>query len=100
MIQLPASSAQASAPIRSPTQAGQTAVLPSEQGKTDPDDYARAHGRPGVEALLASAAPLSEFLIDRAAARSCGTNPREAPLEGKLAAEAIVKFAVVERPGS
>jgi len=65
---------------------GKVAVLPSEGGKTDPDDYARAHGRPGVEALLARAVPLSEFLIDRAAARSCGANPREAPLEGKLAA--------------
>jgi DNA primase len=65
---------------------GKVAVLPSEGGKTDPDDYARAHGRAGVEALLAGAVPLSEFLIDRAAARSCGANPREAPLEGKLAA--------------
>ena len=65
---------------------GKVAVLPSEGGKTDPDDYARANGRTGVEALLAAAVPLSEFLIDRAAARSCGKNPREAPLEGKLAA--------------
>ncbi len=65
---------------------GKVAVLPSEGGKTDPDDYARAHGRPGVEALLAAAVPLSAFLIDRAAARSCGERPREAPLEGKLAA--------------
>jgi DNA primase len=65
---------------------GRVAVLPAEGGKVDPDDYARAHGRPGVEALLAAATPLSEFLIDRAAARSCGTTPREAPLEGKLAA--------------
>jgi DNA primase len=66
--------------------AGKVAVLPSEGGKTDPDDYAQAHGRAGVEALLASATPLSEFLIDRAAARSCGPNPRQAPLEGKIAA--------------
>jgi DNA primase len=65
---------------------GKVALLPSEGGKTDPDDYARAHGRVGVEALLAAAVPLSEFLIDRAAARSCGNRPREAPLEGKLAA--------------
>jgi len=65
---------------------GRVAVLPSEAGKVDPDDYARAHGRPGIEALLAAATPLSEFLIDRAAARSCGKTPREAPLEGKLAA--------------
>jgi DNA primase len=65
---------------------GKVATLPSEGGKTDPDDYARAHGRAGVEALLAAAVPLSEHLIDRAAARSCGKSPREAPLEGKLAA--------------
>ena len=66
--------------------AGKVAVLPSEQGKTDPDDYARAHGRPGVEALLAAATPLSEFLIDRAVDRACGARPREAALEAKLAA--------------
>ena len=65
---------------------GKVATLPSEGGKTDPDDYARAHGRAGVEALLAAAVPLSEHLIDRAATRSCGPIPREAPLEGKLAA--------------
>ncbi len=65
---------------------GKVAVLPSEGGKIDPDDYARAHGRAGIEALLASAVPLSEFLIDRAAARWCGKVAREAPLEGKLAA--------------
>ena len=66
--------------------AGKVAALPSEGGKVDPDDYARAHGRAGIEALLAAAMPLSAFLIDRAAARSCGERPREAPLEGKLAA--------------
>jgi len=65
---------------------GKVATLPSEGGKTDPDDYARAHGRAGVEALLGAAAPLSEHLIDRAAAHSCGQSPRQAPLEGKLAA--------------
>jgi DNA primase len=65
---------------------GKVVTLPSEGGKTDPDDYARAHGRAGVEALLAAGVPLSEHLIDRAAARSCGATPREAPLEGKLAA--------------
>jgi len=65
---------------------GRVALLPSEGGKADPDDFARAHGRAGVEALLSGAVPLSEYLIDRAAARSCGERPREAPLEGKLAA--------------
>jgi DNA primase len=66
--------------------AGKVAVLPSEKGKTDPDDYARAHGRPGVEAILARAAPLSEFLVDRAIDRTCAGKAREAALEGKLAA--------------
>jgi DNA primase len=66
--------------------AGKVAVLPSEQGKTDPDDYARAHGRAGVEKLLAAATPLSAFLIDRAVERACGARPREAALEAKLAA--------------
>jgi len=65
---------------------GKVALLPAEGGKTDPDDYARAHGREGVERLLAAAIPLSEFLVDRAAARCCGERPREAALEGKLAA--------------
>jgi DNA primase len=66
--------------------AGKVAVLPSEGGKTDPDEYARAHGRTGVEALLAKATPLSEHLIDRAVERSCGGPAREAALEAKLAA--------------
>ncbi|HEX9049933.1 MAG TPA: DNA primase [Anaeromyxobacter sp.] len=66
--------------------AGKVAVLPSDAGKTDPDEYARANGRAGVEALLAAAVPLSEFLIDRAVERTCGPRPREAALEAKLAA--------------
>src|SRR5512138_806911 len=66
--------------------AGKVAVLPSDAGKTDPDDYARAHGRAGIEALLAAAAPLSEFLIDRAVEKTCGPRPRDAALEAKLAA--------------
>jgi DNA primase len=66
--------------------AGKVAVLPSAAGKSDPDEFARAHGREGVEALLASATPLSTFLVDRAVERTCGPKPREAPLEAKLAA--------------
>lgn len=65
--------------------AGKVALLPADGGKIDPDDYARAHGREGVEKLLAAATPLSEFLIDRAAERTCGPRPREAALEAKLA---------------
>jgi DNA primase len=79
----PAKAAQALFPAG---MAGKVAVLPSDAGKTDPDDYARANGRAGVEALLARAVPLSEFLIDRAVERTCGPRPRDAALEAKLAA--------------
>ena len=79
----PAKAAQALFPAG---MAGKVAVLPSEAGKTDPDDYARAHGKAGVEALLAAAVPLSEFLVDRAVERTCGARPRDAALEAKLAA--------------
>lgn len=65
---------------------GKVAVLPTDGGKVDPDEYARAHGRAGVEALLAAAVPLTDFLIDRAAERHCGPAPADAPVEGKLAA--------------
>ncbi len=66
--------------------AGKVAVLPSEGGKSDPDEFARANGKAGVEALLAAAVPLSTFLIDRAVDRTCPGQAREAPLEAKLAA--------------
>lgn len=66
--------------------AGKVATLPADGGKTDPDDYARAHGLAGVEALLGRAVPLSEFLLDRAIERACGPRPREAGFEAKLAA--------------
>jgi DNA primase len=66
--------------------AGKVAVLPTAEGKRDPDEFARAHGRAGVEALFAAATPLSSFLIDRAVDRTCAGKPREAPLESKLAA--------------
>jgi DNA primase len=79
----PAKAAQALLPSG---MAGRVAVLPSEQGKTDPDDFARAHGRAGVDALLAAATPLSEFLVERAVERACGPRGREAALEAKLAA--------------
>jgi DNA primase len=65
---------------------GKVAVLPSEGGKIDPDEFARARGREGVNALLAAAIPLTDFLIDRAAERHCGPVPADAPVEGKLAA--------------
>jgi DNA primase len=68
--------------------AGKVALLPAGDAKLDPDDYARAHGKAGLDALLAAAQPLSQFLIDRAVERTCGPEPRTAALEAKLAAVA------------
>ncbi len=81
-----AAPAKAAAALFPAGMAGKVAVLPAEAGKSDPDEFARETGRAGVEALLASAQPLSEFLIDRAVERSCGARPAEAALEAKLAA--------------
>ncbi len=81
-----AAPAKAAAALFPAGMAGKVAVLPAEAGTSDPDEFARAHGRAGVEALLASAAPLSEFLIDREIERSCRGRPREASLEAKVAA--------------
>jgi DNA primase len=81
-----AAPAKAAAALFPSGMAGKVAVLPSEGGKSDPDEYAREHGKAGVDALLARAAPLSEFLVDRAVERTCGARPREAALEAKLAA--------------
>jgi len=66
--------------------AGKVAVLPSEGGKSDPDEFARANGKAGVEALLAAAVPLSTFLVERAVDRTCAGKAREAPFEAKVAA--------------
>jgi DNA primase len=65
---------------------GKVAVLPSAGGKVDPDDFARAHGKEGVDALLASAIPLTDFLIVRAVERHCPGGAPDAPVEAKLAA--------------
>jgi DNA primase len=65
---------------------GKVAVLPSDAGKVDPDDFARARGKEGVDALLASAIPLTDFLILRAIDRHCAGNAPDAPVEAKLAA--------------
>jgi DNA primase len=66
--------------------AGKVAVLPAAQGKTDPDEFAREQGRAAVEALVAAAAPLSEFLIDRAIERCCRGDAVRASVEEKVAA--------------
>jgi DNA primase len=81
-----AAPAKAAAALFPAGMAGKVAVLPADAGKSDPDEFARATGRAGVEALLASAVPLSSFLIDRAVERTRAGNAREAPLEAKLAA--------------
>jgi DNA primase len=65
---------------------GKVAVLPSGAGKVDPDDFARAHGKEGVDALLAAAIPLTDFLILRAVERHCPGGAPDAPVEAKLAA--------------
>jgi DNA primase len=65
---------------------GKVAVLPSGAGKVDPDDFARARGKEGVDALLASAIPLTDFLIVRAVERHCPGGAPDAPVEAKLAA--------------
>jgi len=64
---------------------GKVAVLPAEEGKRDPDDFAREKGREALEALLAGATPLTDFLIDRALA-STSINGSPDSFEGKLAA--------------
>ncbi len=81
-----AAPAKAAAALFPAGMAGKVAVLPAESGKSDPDEFARANGREAVEKLIASAAPLSTFLVDRAVERTCAGAPREAPLEAKLAA--------------
>jgi DNA primase len=78
--------------------AGKVAVLPSEGGRSDPDEFARAAGKAGVDALLAAAVPLSEFLVERAVERTCGDRPREAALEPKLAAVRELKGFVRMTP--
>jgi DNA primase len=80
-----AAPAKAAAALFPAGMAGKVAVLPVVEGQRDPDEFARARGREGVEALLAGAVPLSTFLIERAVERTCGGNPREASLEAKLA---------------
>ncbi len=65
---------------------GKVATLPAEAGKADPDEFARARGRAGVEALLASAVPLTDWLIDRAVEKHCGERAADASVESKLAA--------------
>ena len=52
----------------------------------DPDDYVRAHGRAGLEALVAAAPALTEHLIDEAIREHTGASAAtHAPVEQKVA---------------
>ncbi len=77
---------------------GKVAVLPAEGGKTDPDELARTQGRAAVEALLAAATPMSEFLIDKAVETACAGDPRHASLEQKLEAVRRLKPFLAATP--
>jgi DNA primase len=92
-----AAPAKAAAALLPSGLSGKVALLPAGEAKLDPDDFARAHGKAGLDALLSAAQPLSQFLIDRAVEKTCGREPRTAALEAKLAAVAelapLVKLA-------
>ena len=42
---------------------GKVALLPTDGGKVDPDEFARSRGASALEALVAAAPPLTEFLL-------------------------------------
>jgi len=65
---------------------GKVALLPTDGGKVDPDEFARSRGASALEALVAAAPPLTEFLLERAVRAHCGDAPASAPMESKLAA--------------
>ncbi|HET7752938.1 MAG TPA: DNA primase [Anaeromyxobacteraceae bacterium] len=69
---------------------GKVAVLPSDAGKVDPDEYAREKGAAGVEALVSAAPTLTEFLIEQVVARESALHPPDT-LEQKLAAFRALK---------
>jgi DNA primase len=74
---------------------GKVALLP---GRSDPDEFAREKGRQGVEALLAGAVPLTDFLIDRAVERFAAGRPADASVEQKLAAVRDLEPLVRQTP--
>jgi DNA primase len=79
--------------------AGKVAVLPSAEGKADPDEFAREKGLSAVEALLASAAPLTEFLIDRAIEKAGELHAPDS-MESKVAAfRELRPFVALAPPG-
>lgn len=76
------------APALLPTSiAGKVALLPAAAGKIDPDEFARSQGGGAVEALVAAAVPITDFLVDQAVAQvSGGADLRDASLEQKIEA--------------
>jgi len=70
---------------------GRVALLPSEAGKTDPDEFARARGAAAVEKLIESALPLTEYLIDCAVRQHCGDRPKDSSFEERMRAYGELK---------
>lgn len=67
--------------------AAKVALLPADAGKVDPDEFVRAHGRGALDALIAKAVPVTEFLIAGAARQvGAGGSLKDAALEQKLEA--------------
>jgi len=79
------------------------ALLPAEAGKVDPDEFVRANGRAALDALVAKAVPVTEFLI-AGAARQVGAlasgSLRDAALEQKLEVVRTLQpyVAAIEEP--
>jgi len=64
---------------------GKVALLPRSGAKSDPHDFATAHGKSGLEPVLAAAVPLTEYLIDGAIRIRCGIpSATQASVEQKL----------------
>jgi DNA primase len=70
---------------------GKVALLPGAGGKIDPDDFARREGSTAVEALIASAQSLTDYLLGLAAEEHCGANPQDSSFEQRMRAYAQLK---------
>jgi DNA primase len=68
---------------------------------TDPDAFVRAHGLRGLEGVLGFAAPLTEWLLERAIAGRLGGSPsRTLSVEQKLLiVRDLAPFVAASRPG-
>lgn len=65
---------------------GLALLVASLPDKEDPDTYARAHGKEGLDKLIGKAMPAWEFLVERAIAETRG---RESAQGAKLAVEKL-----------